>query len=34
MHGVQGICFYETGEVAVSVRVISSSVQWRRILHE
>ena len=30
----QNICFYETGKVAVSARVISSDVRWRRIFHE
>ena len=30
----QNICLYETGKVAVSARVISSDVRWRRIFHE
>jgi len=30
----QNICLYETVKVAVSVRVISSYVRWRRIFHE
>ena len=29
----QNICLYETGKVAVSARIISSDVRWRRILH-
>ena len=30
----KNICLYETGKVAVSARVISSDVRWRRIFHE
>ena len=30
----QDICLYETGKVAVSARVISSDIRWRRIFHE
>ena len=30
----QDICLYETVKVAVSARVMSSDVRWRRILHE
>ena len=29
----KNICLYETGKVAVPVRTMSSSVQWRLILH-
>jgi hypothetical protein len=28
------ICLYETGKVAVSARILSSIIRWRRILHE
>ena len=30
----QDICLYETVKVAVSARVMSSNIRWRRILHE
>jgi len=30
----KNICLYETGKVAVLEHIISSSVQWRQILHE
>ena len=30
----KNICLYETSKVAVSARVISSDIRWRRILHE
>lgn len=29
----KNICLYETSKVAVSARVISSYIRWRRILH-
>jgi hypothetical protein len=32
-HEFQNICLYETGKVAVSARILSSDVRWRRILH-
>ena len=30
----QGVCLYETVKVAVSARVMSSDIRWRRISHE
>ena len=33
-HEFQNIHIYETGDVVVSVRTVSSDVRWRRILHE
>ena len=30
----KGICLYETIKVAVSARVMSSNIRWRRIFHE
>jgi hypothetical protein len=30
----QNICLYETGKVAVSARILSSIIRWRRIPHE
>jgi hypothetical protein len=33
-HEFQNICLYETGKVAVSARILSSIIRWRRILHK
>jgi hypothetical protein len=31
---LKNICFYETGEIAVSALILSLNVRWRRILHQ
>jgi hypothetical protein len=33
-HEFQNICLYKTVKVAVSARILSSNIRWRRILHE
>ena len=30
----QDICLHETDKIAILARIVSSSIQWHRMLHE